>query len=92
MTSTKRPGKIIKATTINDIHNPLRKLTQPERVIEYLKLNPRKSAFQISRSVNLSSHTSEVIGCLETNNIIKGTPCECGKDKLYELVKYNKKV
>jgi len=63
------------------------KLTQPERVIEYLKLNPRKSAFQISRAVNLSSHTSEVIGCLETNKVIKGTPCECGKDKLYELVK-----
>jgi len=84
--TTKRPGKIIKASTINDISEPpKRKLTQPEQIIEYLKTHKRSSLFQISRAVNLSAHGAEIIGYLETTKVLKGIVCECGKDKIYEL-------
>lgn len=88
---TIRPGKIIKASTINDIPTYQKKLTQPEKVVEYIKTHKKIAGNKISKAVSLSSHGAEILGYLETNGIIKGTVCECGKDKLYELVKYDKK-
>ena len=62
-----------------------RKLTQSEQIIEYLKTHKSASVYQLSGVIKLSSHGAEHLRHLETNGIIKGRVCECGKDKLYSL-------
>ena len=76
-----------KAFKLDDPIPKPNKVTQPEKVIEYLITHEKIAGCKINKAINLSAHTAEILGYLETNGMIKGTPCECGKDRIYSLNK-----
>lgn len=86
---TKRPGKIIRASTIEDIPEPIKKITQKDMIYNHLVKNGKKTQTQLCKEIKAKSNGQVYIllrKLIEEDKIKKITCKCCDSSELYVAI------